>query len=71
MAQYEYGVYNKYVRDAIRKGNDAPSYLSKDWENVYYFTIYASSKEMAQKKAEARHSPVTGFIIESLEQTNE
>tara|TARA_R110000824_G_scaffold383963_2_gene577731 strand:- start:223 stop:438 length:216 start_codon:yes stop_codon:yes gene_type:complete len=71
MNTYEYGVYNKYVRDAIRQGDGTPPFLSPEWENVYYFTVYASSKEMAQKKAEAKHSPVTGFVIESLEQIND
>ena len=71
MNLYEYGVYNSYVRDAVRKGNETPPYLSKEWENVYYFTIRASSKEMARKKAEAKYSPITGFIIESLEKVNE
>ena len=67
MDTYEYGVYNSYVRDAVRQGNGTPPFLSSEWENVHYFTVVASTREMAQRKAEAKHSPVAGFVIESID----
>jgi|TARA_B110000285_G_C14531792_1_gene341104 hypothetical protein len=66
MDTYEYGVYNSYVRDAVRQGNNRPFGLSEEWENVLYFTVPASTPELAKKKAEARHSPVTGYVIECI-----
>ena len=66
MDTYEYGVYNSYVRNAIRQGNDSPFNLSSEWENILYFTVIASTPEMAKKKAEAKHSPVTGYVIECI-----
>tara|TARA_R110000823_G_C15778057_1_gene484806 strand:+ start:125 stop:334 length:210 start_codon:yes stop_codon:yes gene_type:complete len=66
MDTYEYGVYNSYVRDAIRQGNGTPPFLSPEWEEVHYFTVVASSEAVAIKKAEARHSPVTGYVIDCI-----
>jgi|TARA_R110000796_G_scaffold170520_1_gene287404 hypothetical protein len=67
MNTYEYGVYNKYVRDALRETDGiAPAFLSAEWENIHYFEITASTEEMARKKAEAKHSPVTGYIIDYI-----
>lgn len=65
--RYEVGVYNKWVRDKIRNGEDSPAGLEPAWEDVYYFEIEALSKENAKEKMEHQYPFAKGFIIESVE----
>jgi|TARA_B110000977_G_scaffold4618_1_gene6599 hypothetical protein len=66
MNMYEIGIYNKYVRNAIRQGDDPPAGLDKKWEEVYLFEYIAESTEAAQKKAEAEFPPSLGYVVDGV-----
>ena len=51
MHLYEVGIYNKYVRKAVREGNDLPFGMSSKWEDVYLYEYLAESESDAKKKA--------------------
>ena len=52
MNLYEVGVYNKYVRDAVRQGNDLPFGMSSKWEEVYLL--------------EFEFSPTLGYVVDGI-----
>ena len=66
MNLYEIGIYNKYVREAVRQGNEPPAGLDQKWEEVYLFDYLAESTESAQKKAESDFSPSLGYVIDGV-----
>jgi len=65
--QYEVGIYNKWVRDRIRNGEEPPIGLEAEWENVYYFETEAINEEQAKQKMEHQYPFARGFIIESVQ----
>ena len=66
MNLYEVGVYNKYVRDAVRQGNDLPFGMSSKWEEVYLFEYLAENEAGAKKKAEFEFSPTLGYVVDGI-----
>ena len=66
MNLYEVGVYNKYVRDAVRQGNDLPFGMSSKWEEVYLFEYLAENEAGAKKKAEAECPPSLGYGVDGV-----
>ncbi len=65
MKNYEVAIYNQKVRDALREGDSHPNF-SDDWGNLNYITFMAGSPEEAKKRAENKHPPNLGFVIESV-----
>jgi len=37
VAKYQVAIYNKWVRDRVRAGDDPPKGIDPAWEEVYYF----------------------------------
>jgi len=60
--QFEIGVFNKTVRDAIANGDPVRG-LDRQWADVHWVTIRASSKDRAQRQAEAKYPPENGYVI--------
>ena len=69
MSDYEIGVYNKNVRDAIRGGevwkNDMG--ISAEFENTLYFPIRnAASIEEVERRAAKSFPAKLGYVIECI-----
>ncbi len=67
MSTYEVGIYNKWVRDKIRNGEEPPGGLEAEWENVYYFEVEALSEDKAKARIAEQYPFARGFIIESVQ----
>tara|TARA_R110000772_G_C13208348_1_gene430741 strand:- start:46 stop:276 length:231 start_codon:yes stop_codon:yes gene_type:complete len=63
---YEIGVYNKYVREKVRAGEDPPVALSAAWESTTLFEINALNEEHAGALAEVNWPKVQGFVIDGI-----
>ena len=63
---YEIGVYNKYVREKVRAGEEPPVGLSPAWENTSLFELNALSEEHAGALAEVNWPKVQGFVIDGI-----
>lgn len=59
---YEVGVFNKTVRDAIAVGEPVKA-LDKQWADVHWVKIRATSLERARAQAEAKYPAENGFVI--------
>ena len=66
MNLYEIGIYNKYVREAVRQGNEPPAGLDKKGEEVYLFEYLAENEDGAKKKAEFEFSPTLGYVVDGI-----
>tara|TARA_R110002126_G_scaffold176323_1_gene324968 strand:+ start:117 stop:353 length:237 start_codon:yes stop_codon:yes gene_type:complete len=63
---YEIGVYNKYVREKVRAGEEPPVGLSPAWENTSLFELNALSEEHARKIADGKWPMLQGFVIDGI-----
>jgi len=66
MNLYEVGVFNKYVRDAVRQGNDLPFGMSSKWEDVLLFEYLAENESGAKKKSESEFAPTLGYVVDGI-----
>ena len=66
MNLYEVGVYNKYVRKAVRSGDVPPVGLDPKWEEVYLYEYSAENESGAKKKAESEFVPTLGYVIDGI-----
>lgn len=62
LRQFEVGVFNKTVRDQIAAGETVRG-LDKEWADVHWIAMRASSKDRAQRQAEAKFPPENGYVI--------
>jgi len=67
VAKYQVAIYNKWVRDRIRAGDDPPKGIDPAWEEVYYFDTEAINEEQAKEKMLHQYPTAQGFIIEGVE----
>ena len=67
MAKYQVAIYNKWVRDRVRAGDDPPKGIDPAWEEVYYFDTEAISEEQAKEKMLHQYPTAQGFIIEGVD----
>jgi len=65
---FEVGVYNKYVRVAIREGDTLPAGLDAKWEETYLYEIQATSASHAEALMLKEYPPVLGFVIDGIVQ---
>ena len=65
MPKYEIAVYNKEVRDLVRKGESHRGY-EDSWADTHYIEVNASDEEMARDRIEKLHPPFRGFVIEQI-----
>tara|TARA_R100000995_G_C3459378_1_gene112284 strand:- start:107 stop:334 length:228 start_codon:yes stop_codon:yes gene_type:complete len=65
---YEAGIYNKEVRDCIRRGNDWNNQLgiSDKFEEVNYFEFQAASLEEAEKTVENKFPRSLGYVLDYI-----
>lgn len=65
---YEIGVYNKRVRDCIRRGDkwDNAMGISDSFEEVKYFEFQATSIEEAEKKVERDYPKRFGYVLDYI-----
>tara|TARA_R110000822_G_scaffold153255_1_gene292699 strand:+ start:212 stop:427 length:216 start_codon:yes stop_codon:yes gene_type:complete len=65
---YEIGVYNKRVRDCIRRGDkwDNAMGISDSFEEVKYFEFQATSLEEAEKRAERDYPKRFGYVLDYI-----
>lgn len=69
MSDYEIGVYNRKVREAVRNGDewDEETGISADYENTLYFPIRnAASIEEVEKRAARSFPPKEGYVVEFI-----
>ena len=65
MKTYEVGVYNKYIRERVRNGDDVDP-AEAAWENIHYFDIKAENEEEAKRKISFEYKPEKGFVIDCI-----
>tara|TARA_R100001463_G_scaffold89748_1_gene144471 strand:+ start:595 stop:822 length:228 start_codon:yes stop_codon:yes gene_type:complete len=66
---YEAGVYNSFVREAVRQNGEEWNNqmgISSDYENVLYFPIRAESEQHARQIAEKEWPEKSGFVIDCI-----
>jgi len=66
MKVYEIGVYNKFVRDTIRKGEDLPKFhtVSPEFEETLYFERVADSEEHIREIAKSEWPSELDYVVE-------
>jgi hypothetical protein len=64
---FEVGIYNKFVREAVRQGEEPPYDLSPDWEDISYEEMTANSESEVRRKAAHKFPSSLGFVIDSVE----
>tara|TARA_R100001163_G_C4880575_1_gene78064 strand:+ start:282 stop:503 length:222 start_codon:yes stop_codon:yes gene_type:complete len=62
---YEVGIYNKYIRDKVRNGDEVGAEESA-WEETHYFDVEAESEAEAKKKIMFEYKPEKGFVIDCI-----
>tara|TARA_B100000029_G_C16981840_1_gene743948 strand:+ start:282 stop:497 length:216 start_codon:yes stop_codon:yes gene_type:complete len=65
MHRYEIGIYNRYIRDKVRAGEDVGE-KEAAWEEVHYFDIDAESEEHAEKIIRTEYPKSHGFEIDCV-----
>jgi|TARA_R100000458_G_C8020578_1_gene80500 hypothetical protein len=70
MSDYEIGVYNSKVREAIRNGDEwdeEDTGISADYENTLYFPVRnAASIEEVEKRAAKSFPSEKGYVVECI-----
>ena len=69
MSDYEIGVYNRKVREAVRNGDewDEDTGISASYENTLYFPVRnAASIEEVEKRASKSFPPEEGYVVEFI-----
>ncbi|MBM3570465.1 MAG: hypothetical protein FJX46_17120 [Alphaproteobacteria bacterium] len=66
---FEVAVYNKDVRDLVKKGEKHQFYEDK-WGDIHFIEIKAMDKDEARVKAQRKHPPEKGFVIGNIVQTS-
>ena len=62
LSDFEVGIFNKKVREAVAHGEKLRA-LDRQWADVHWIKIRATSKERAQKQAESKYPPENGYVI--------
>ena len=62
LRQFEIGVFNKTVREKVASGEELRG-LDRQWADVHWVKMRASSKDRAQRQAEAKYPPENGYVI--------
>ena len=70
MPTYEAAVYNRRVRDALRRGDKNDTGLDDEWENTRYVEVTAPDPEQAAARIERRYPEKHGFVLASLKETS-
>ena len=65
MHLYEVGIYNRFIREKVRTGDDVGKEEAK-WEEVHYFDIHAENEKGAKKIIREKYSKLLGFEIECI-----
>ena len=65
MHLYEVGIYNRFIREKVRSGDDVGKEEAK-WEEVHYFDIEAENQEQAEKKIRLEYSKLQGFEVDYI-----
>jgi|TARA_B110000211_G_scaffold223976_1_gene274515 hypothetical protein len=63
---YEVGIYNKYVRERIREGDDTPIGIDPRWEDTLLFEIHATSEQHAIQQMQFNYPEKAGFVIDGV-----
>lgn len=66
MTNYSVGIYNKYIRDKVRAGEDVDP-VEAAWEETHYFDVEATSEEEARKKIGLEYKESKGFVIDCVD----
>lgn len=66
MPKYEVAVYNQKVRDLVKEG-EKHRFLDDSWGDIHYIDVNASSVDAARQKILAGHSAHEGYVIVSVE----
>tara|TARA_Y100000593_G_C4169528_1_gene266220 strand:- start:238 stop:453 length:216 start_codon:yes stop_codon:yes gene_type:complete len=65
MHLYEIGIYNRYIRDKLRAGEDVEGSQAA-WEEVHYFDVDAEDEQQAERKIRVQYPKSQGFEIECI-----
>jgi hypothetical protein len=66
MTKYQVGVYNRFIRDKVRAGEEVDPEQAA-WEDTRYFDIEAKSEEEARKKIRLDYTESKGFVIDCVD----
>ncbi len=65
MAEFEVGVFNKEVREALAGGGRHRD-LSDDWADMHYVTVRATDEDGARQAAKRKYPADRGYVVDSV-----
>lgn len=65
MPKYEIALYNKEVRDLVKRGERHERY-EDTWADTHYIEVMAPGDDMARAKIEKQYPSHRGFVIEQV-----
>jgi hypothetical protein len=66
MTKYQVGVYNRFIRDKVRAGEEINPLLAA-WEDTHYFDVEAKNEAEARKKISLEYKEAKGFVIDCVD----
>ena len=61
---FSVGIYNKFVREALRSGNDYTGPVDKSFEEIQYFEMEAGSLLNVEKMVEYNYPAKSGYVLD-------
>lgn len=65
MFNFEVGIFNQAVRDALAQGKKHKD-LADTWSEISYFNVVAASEQAARDQIAKRYPPSRGYVIAAL-----
>jgi hypothetical protein len=66
MTTYQVGVYNRFIRDKVRAGEEVEPEQAA-WEDTHYFDVEAKNEAEARKKISLEYKEAKGFVIDCVD----
>ena len=66
MPIYQIGIYNRFIRDKVRSGEDVGEEEAA-WEDVHYFDVEAATEKDAKRLIQSEYKESKGFVIDCVD----
>ena len=66
MPIYQIGIYNRFIRDKVRSGEDVDE-KEADWEDIHYFDVEADNEQKARRLIQSEYKESKGFVIDCID----
>ena len=66
MPIYQIGIYNRFIRDKIRSGEDVGEEEAA-WEDIHYFDVEADNEQKAKRLIQSEYKESKGFVIDCVD----